>query len=446
MPRLNITIGPVPIYLIDACLFGAIWTGGLNRFRHLGKAPNSGFVLAILCLALFSEIFAVIFTGAYVETVYMSGRMCMAVSLFFLLNNLVYDEYSLQAVLKSALLGLLVTTFLMAMTSLPGTRGLVAWLFRIDMLSPVGEDFFRATQNLQRGTRGQSLVGYNIISGWFVCLLWPLAIAFFRSEWAVGIWRKLALLACLFAPFGVLFAYSRGALLGLLLVTAALILLGEGRLKAQIATAILVVCGIIGFWGWDSDIFYFERIERRTRATLENPFGNEMERERFESYIAPFRLVADQPILLFAGEGLTIDRLRKRGYYISGSPIELGNVNIPDHSVFALGTIKYGMIAAFCYWGLLGFSILKAYGEAAAADTRSQLTRFLPQLVFAAAFAMTAWVAFDKGIIQQPRGAMMFFLIAGMVGVCQNLRAHAYYMDSIEEELEEENESPEKEA
>lgn len=424
VPRLNISLGPVPIYGIDVCLLGAIYYGGLQRNPLFGKVPFASLVLAILGFALFSEFVSGAFLGTYIETVYMSVRMCLAVALFFLLNNIVTDEDDVQHILQACTAGLLVTTFLMAMTSMPGTRGLVAWIFKYDFLTPVGEGFFAASKGLERGTRGQSLVGYNIISAWFVCLLWPLAITLYRSPKTLGRWKLIAMVACFAAPFGVLFAYSRGALLGMLLVISGLLFFGEGRLKGQIAVAIIVVTGIIGFVGWDSDIFYFERIERRTRATFENPLENEMESERISSYVDPFIVVSENPAMLIGGQGITAKRVAVRGHSVSGeSPfaVDLGR-NIADHSVFSKATLTYGMAAAGCYL-LLWFNALRSgYYEARFGMTSSGLSRYFPQLTFAAVVGLTAWVAFDKGIIIQPRGAMMFFFITGLIGVCQNLR------------------------
>lgn len=434
VPRLNISIGPIPVYGIDLCILGAIYYGGLNRAPHLGSIPRAGLVMAILFLILLSETIAMMMTGTYVQTPYMAGRMCLAIALFYLINNLVTTKEELQAVLKAAVAGMLVTSFLMTMTSLPGTRGVVSWLFEIRQLTPSGEDFFRLNAGLERGTRGQSLVGYNIISAWFVALIWPLSIALYRSELTIGAWRNIARIGCFLAPFGVLFAYSRGALLGMLLMIAALLLFGEGKLKVQIATAIIVVTSIIGFFGWNSDVFYFERIERRTQATMENPFSNDMENERFGSYIEPFQLAELNPTLIVLGEGLTIDRVRGRGQWIMHPLFPSPGWNIADHSVFAMATIKYGMLAAFCYLALHIFTVFAAYSEASYSRWSEGLARYFPQLAFASAFGMTAWVAFDKGIILQPRGAMMFLFIIGLINVSSNLRNHAYAMKPTEDE------------
>lgn len=52
VPRLNISLGPVPIYGIDVCLLGAIYYGGLQRNPLFGKVPFASLVLAILGFAL----------------------------------------------------------------------------------------------------------------------------------------------------------------------------------------------------------------------------------------------------------------------------------------------------------------------------------------------------------------------------------------------------------
>lgn len=442
VPRLNISVGPVPVYAIDVLLFGALYYGGLNRPRWLGKIPNAGLVLAILTLALISELVGLIVYGTVVETVYMSARMCLVISLFFTLNNLIRDEADLRWLLRAATAGMLVTASLMIMTSLPITRGMVSWIFGIDQLTPVGERFFDAHAATNRGVRGQSLVGYNIISAWFVVLIWPMAIALLRSERRGGLWHKIALTASILAPFGILFSYSRGAILGMVLVIAALLIFGEGRLKSQIAVALTIVVGVIGFVGLDSNLFFFERLERRTRATLEAPLQSEMESERFRSYVDPFVIAADNPMVILAGEGLTKGRAQRRGY-LDSSTNSLFRIegNPADHSVFGKATLTYGMAAAFCYLSLFAFSLLNVFHEARIALRQTGLARTFPQLAFASAFGIAAWVAFDKGIIIQPRGAMMFFLVMALAGICRNLRVSHALEEMVEEDEEEEFES-----
>lgn len=436
VPRLNISIGPIPIYGIDLCILGAIYYGGLRRPPYLGLVPRSGLIMMILMLVILSELVAMVMTGTFIETPYIAGRLCLAIALFYLVNNLVTTKEALQAVLKAAVAGMLITAFLMAMTSLPGTRGAVSWLFGIEQLTPAGEDFFRINANLDRGTRGQSLVGYNIISAWFVALIWPLSIALYRSELTSGIWKNIARVDCFLAPFGVLFAYSRGALLGMALMIAALLLFGEGRLKAQMAMAIIIVTSIIGFFGWDSNVFYFERIERRTIATINNPLNNEMESERFGSYTAPFNLASNNPTIFAFGEGLTLDRVRGRGQWIIHPLFPPQGGNIADHSVFAMATIKFGMLAAFCFLALHAFSVYTAYLEASYSRWNDGLARYFPQLVFASAFGMTAWLAFDKGIILQPRGTMMFLFIVGLISVSSNLRNYENEIQRLDDEAD----------
>ena len=422
MPQANFPYGPAPIYAIDLLLIGACYYGGLRRFKKFGRIPHSGFVICILTFALLSEFLSMFFLGSYIESIYMTGRLCVSVSVFFLVNNLIRSEADLLPIIKAAVAGMLVTAFLMAMTSLPGTRNLVAWVFGIELLTPSGDRFFKANETISRGIRGQSLVGYNIISAWFVALIWPLAIALYKHPQTIGLWRRIAQIACFLGPFGVIFSYSRGAILGLLLIITALLIFGEGRLKTQISIAIIFVVTIITFFGWDSDLFYFERIERRTRATIENPFASEMESERFYSYIDPFIIVSDNPMVTLWGEGLTVERLRERAGRNIETIISKKNRNVADHSVFSKATLSYGMLAAFCYLGLWASSTLRAYAEARISTKNQGLERYFPQLVFASVFGLSAWIAFDKGIIIQPRGAMMFFLITGLVGVCQNLR------------------------
>ena len=94
--------------------------------------------------------------------------------------------------------------------------------------------------------------------------------------------------------------------------------------------------------------------------------------------------------------------------------------------------MTYGMIAACCYLLLWVNALRNAYREARFSLKRNGLSRYFPQLVFPTIIGLSAWVAFDKGIIVQPRGAMMFFFVIGMVEVCRNLRIH-YRLEQVKD-------------
>lgn len=433
IPRLNISLGPIPIYIIDLCILGAIYKGGFKKKRPT-SASNSSLILTIASFAVFSEVASGLFAGTYTASIYMSLRMFCCASLFYLVYVNINTKEEAQKLIQAATAGLLITASFMVLTSLPGTRSILSGLFKFSILTPAGDRFFSAYGSLERGVRGQSLVGYNIISAWFVCLLWPMSIALYRSSLTKGIWKKISRVAMILGPFGILFAYSRGALLGLILTTIALVIFGESKIKSQIILALVAVTTIISVVGWNSEVFYFERIERRTRATLNQPFDNEMESERFGSYIDAFDAVANNPLLLIGGEGLSGIRSRARGYQVNQSPFKTNlDRNLADHSVFGMGTMTYGMIAAFCYIAILIRAALSCYSHAITSRSLTAAPEHaLPQLVFASVFAMSAWVAFDKGIVMQPRGAMMFMLIIALCEVCRQLNQSALQGDAPE--------------
>lgn len=415
MPRLNVKIGPLPLYAIDFLIFMTFVHAQKIRPLFHGKRPFEGLVTLILMFAVLGELGAVIYSGKMIQPVYILVRTFLAFSLFYSVSRIVQTRADILAVVKVATLGVIITASLMILTSLPFTRSLViSTIFSISYLEPAAEEMLHSAYTRLYyagvGLRGHSLVGVSILSGAFLNTMWPLVALLFRWPGQIRIWKTLALAGTLLAPLGVVMSYSRGAILGMLMVVGGVLFFGSSRSRQGIIVAALVTASIFSVFGWDSDLFVFQRVEERTIAVFENPYEDERETERLYAYTEPFEHVLDNPQFLVMGEGVSIGKTGVRSE-------QQGRAR---HAVFAKAYYAYGMVAAFLYAVLVikGFSYTRM--QIKMRRRTEGIAALYSQALFASLLGMLPWFAFGHAAISQPRGAMLFFLLFGLVASLKN--------------------------
>jgi len=418
-PRMHLPFGPAPLYIIDFFLAGAFYFALQRKPVHGGREPFVFLVAAIAFFAFISEFRGALYYGIYLEGIYMYGRTFLAISLFFSASRLITSEEDLVQVLRFATVGVLVSAVAMVMTSLPMTRGFIVPIMSLPFMDPAAFGIERNLGTAEGAVRGRSFIGYNILTGAFINTLWPLALLFYQWPSTRGIWKKLALAAVLAAPFGVVMSYSRGAISGMIAVFCGVLFYGAGRVRQGILAAAVLLVFVISLVGWDSEYFFFQRIENRLRATIENPHENERETERLYAYSEPFEVVGEHTEFLVAGTGLGSNRAGQRGYL--DKPPLLPSRNLADHAVFAKATYTYGLLAAFCYVLLMGFGFLYAFQQIQRGRRYGGLTKHLPRMLFAGMFGMLSWFLLGHAAVSQPRGAMLFFLVLGLLAAHKNL-------------------------
>ncbi len=407
VPKANLKIGPLPIYLVDVLVLCLLFSA-----QKLPPVPKrcrmfAGTVVAILVFALVSEISGMIRFGTLQDSVYVMFRSVLACSVFFLAPKYIRTRQDFEFVLKALVVGLIVTASLMILTSLPGTRGTVSQLiFSRKFLEPAaGQLNSMLLDTPERGIRGRTLVGVSILGATFINICWPFAALLMRWPWVAGGWRKLALLACMLAPMGVLMSYSRGPILGTILIAVLALVLGLRQVKRGMILPMIVGAGIIFFIGIGSQLFYFERLERSFAASLESPYENKRESERSLAYSEPFGHVAKKPSFLFVGEGTTVR------YTSAGARSE--QASQATHAVFAIAYYSYGMIAAFLYVFLIARALF--FTANLALQRRTTMEQLIAQPLFLAMVAIIPWAMLGHAAVSTPRGSMLLFLVIGLV-------------------------------
>ncbi|MCG8440318.1 MAG: hypothetical protein MI723_00775, partial [Caulobacterales bacterium] len=180
-PRMGLKFGPMPLYAIDALIAITFLRATAARPTRFGRLPFAVTALLIVTLATMSEVVTILQTGEAFEPIYVIVRTLLAMSLFYSASQIIQTNKDVEALLKTAVLGMLVTATLMIATSLPITRGwVVSLVFSNPILEPAFDQVQSRTEEVEGGMRGRSLVGVSILSGAFINIAWPLASLLFR--------------------------------------------------------------------------------------------------------------------------------------------------------------------------------------------------------------------------------------------------------------------------
>jgi hypothetical protein len=417
-PKTFIRIGPIPLYILDFFIY-MVWYHSRslpNPKRSLGLGV---FVTSILVIAVVSELFFAIRTFDFVNPIYLAIRTILAVSLFYSVPKILVSDFEWRKMLVPMFWGTGITAIFLILSSIPFTRFLVNPIFAISIFDPASEEIIRLFDKTETAARGRSLVGVSIISGAFINASWPLILGLNLPGFRLGKRVKQLLpYFIILIPFGVFMTYSRGAILGSILVIFIVQLYNSGRYRNQIIAALVVGGIIVNFVGVDSKVFYTERIENRTNAALSANLEStdDRESERILSYVEPFQHVIENPEYLLIGEGTSAlkgGRWNPLGLFLGGGGSRA------DHSVFGKSYYAYGLLAAFLYVGLFLSAIFKTYQNCSKRNNPNSYQK--SRLILAALAGISTWFMFDHGIISAPRGAAMLFFIMGIAESQRNL-------------------------
>jgi len=402
------------LYLIDVLIF-LTWIYAY-RIKPIQKPPMRRLVAFILVMAVMSEVAACIRLGS-LKTFYFIPRMLLAGSLFFSAQRIIRTRQDLEAVLKAALPGVIITALLVVMTSLPPTRGLAQHVFSIPFLDPSAASVERWFElRYGEAARGHSLVGVSILSAAFLNTMWPLLLLLWRKS-RLGIrTRNLLISTLVLVPVAVVMTYSRGAILGLSLILFTSLFFAS-KIRRPVVLGLGLALLFFSWVGWESRYFYFQRITQTTRAALEDPYSNYSLDQRLFAYADPFRNVISHPLNFFLGYGL--------GYWRPWRfhmPVETGGDSTGYiryvHAVFSAAYYSYGLLAAFAYMLLLlnGFRMTWRFARRA----QNSFSGLYAQALLAGLSGFLSWFMLGHAAVSQPRGAMLLFLVFGMAASLPN--------------------------
>lgn len=425
LPLARINFGPVPFYFVDGFLLVLLWLS-LNRPKVRWQKPAkrlaliSAFFFLSVCAG---EIRGMISYQFFFPGLYMIFRFGLGISLVISLPRLVNTHQDFQVVLKAAVVGMLITSSLTILSSLPPTRPFVAkTIFSNRLLTSTGaDDLYKRDpfMDSDAGSRGSSLAGSVNITGAFICALWPLAFLAHQKLRYSKKWKKMALLACIITPFGALATYSRSAWLGVSLITFLIGFYGYTGRRRFIFLVVALAISIVSIIGTGSRFFQIDRVIIRTKAALIDPTGSSYEYERFLSYSEPFTHLIDNPDWAVAGAGSAGTKMFNRRVLLKMIYDQHG---LATHSSFSMAYYNFGVPGVvfwiFLIWCALTL-ILSNIRQTTMYDREERLTW---QAFLSTWFGMTPWLLFGHGATASARGSMFFFCIVGILLASEKLR------------------------
>ena len=412
MPRLNIKVGPVPVYAMDVVAALMLYQMALTA-RTAGHIaiPFRNLVIVIGLFVILSEFSALVYGGSLLDAVYLSIRYFLTFGIMFTVPNMIRSRADIEVVLKGLALALLISSLLMILSSLPQTRGIAAFVFSIPVLEPTNAAEHLLRQAADSGIRGRTLIGVSILSGAFISIAWPL-VAYLRTQRfrLSAFWSIVSVSAVTLSPLAIVVTYSRQAAVGGILVLLAALILPIGDLRRSLLRPLFLSISVVLTVGVGSSLFFFDRYVNRFSASLESPFEDEREAARFLSYVVPFEHVVDHPQFMFVGAGATA----KPSSQISIDIFE------ENHSLLGAGYFAHGMLSTLLLFFLIFASLRFANWHRIQAKHLAFMARGWPRSLFLAYLPILPMAAFAPALGTNLRAMYLYMLLLGLLATLRN--------------------------
>jgi O-antigen ligase len=277
------------------------------------------------------------------------------------------------------------------------------------MLEP-GKGALSSYEDTAMAMRGRSLIGVSIMTGAFLNVAWPFAVFLTQRVGLKGLWRRASLVGVFIAPLGVFMSYSRGAIAALLAVIGGQMFFGLQNSRRSMMFAIAAAIGLISFVGVNSEYFFVSRLEQSMQVMLEDPLNNRSTTERVFAYTEPIADLAQEPMRLLVGRGLARQRFDESAS-LSG---------LANHAVFAQAYYTYGMLAALLYVLLVVVGFKVVVQRIMSKDRPDDGRVILSRILLISLLGLFPWFLLGHAAVSQPRGAMIFFLVFGLIASLSN--------------------------
>ncbi|MFY0643022.1 MAG: O-antigen ligase family protein [Bacteroidia bacterium] len=316
-------------------------------------------------------------------------------------------------ILRYSFFGILITAVLLIVSSIPPTRNFSNnYLFSIQLFEPASESVINSYSKYSGAMRGRSFVGVSILSAAFVNSIWPMLLLLRKTIKKNSIGQIFMLMGFIMLPASVIFTYSRGAIIGVVLVSFGILLFNSGNSRNMILASLFMGVLIFLYIGVDSKYFYFKRLEQSTARVIDQPVQKRNETERLYAYIEPFWHIAEHPQYLILGEGITHQQQAASRAIFSG--------NRADHAVFARSYYAYGLLAAFFYVGLLIFGLIYTFNNAV--FSRNPYVLRISRVLVPTLLGLLPWFILGHAAVSTPRGATLFIFVLALVSMQSTIK------------------------
>jgi hypothetical protein len=367
IPLSRFMLGPMPVYFIDVAAFLILLFGA----RHMGvmyrRHSKISSTILVLILALVPTTGLEYLRMGFMEPTYLLARTILHILTVWSLSGLLRDRLYLQQFLIGLAAGVLFTSAIASLNSLPITGSWIrAHVFTISWLKPPLESALESPELImildkEEAERGNSLLGKSNITGCVIITLLPFLIGSVRNMRFSAVTRLFFQVAIAAGFFALIFTYSRSNYLGFALLIFCYLLFERQSFSRRLLPVIIVAASVIGFVGMQSTFFKFDFVAEKFDLSNKTYAGNN--EARILSYTRPVELLINDPTYFLRGAGRADMKLR------SDDP-DAKILILPDaemHSVFAASVFYRGfiaMVATFWMYFLLAKLSYRAMNHA----------------------------------------------------------------------------------
>ncbi len=405
----------MPLYIIDI-LAVLILILGRNHIRIVYRRHRKvSLVILLFILALLPTTFSEFARIGFFEPTYMLGRNLLHIFTVWSLVGFLWDSRYLKRFLIGLALGVLFTSAIAVMNSLPQTGPWVrAHIFTIEFLKPQRENFDISAEVMMENDRGEaergnSLLGKSNITGCVIITILPFLIGAIRNLRFGKNARLLMSLTIICAFFGLIFTYSRSTYIGIALLLFGYLIFERTSFSKRLLPAIFLAAVLIGTVGVQSSSFKFDFLV--DKFDLTNETYEATNRPRILAYTRPFELLFEDPTYYFRGAGRTFRKLREHNP--DASILQLHENEM--HSVLAASVFYRGFIAMLLIFYLYYLLAISSYRATKRSKKLSHPYSWLVTASFISLMCLLPAWAFTHYLVSKLSGHMHLFILVAMV-------------------------------
>lgn len=421
MPLARIPLGSYPINILDPLIalgWGIFVFPRAQALPYWKHRPVPVLTLAFAFFLVVSTVRSILVLGILIEPLYYLVRLSLGISLAFLIPSLVRTDRALKLVIMGILAGLCVTTALATLYSVPGF-GFIRMLVLVPTPFYPGRLALDAMEisDLATGLRGETFVGGPNVTGCWLVVFWPLALAAWRRKLFGRFWTFVAVVLIVTAPLGALLTYSRSTVLALVGVIGLIIIFGFFRMRGFMLSLTLAATLLITTVGLtsESETFNFDLVIEKFYLLAEDPTQNYSDRARILTYTELFPFLQENPLYFVTGTGYGGRKAAKRGA-IDADDVILRLTQGEIHAVIAASTYTTGFLSAVIYSLLMLIIGLRV--ATSALRSRGPYV-WLSQAMFLALFALIPFWLVTHIHTTSMQGIGMAFFLVGLAFTAQ---------------------------
>lgn len=422
IPLSRVELGPLPVYFIDIIAFLVLFMGRGHIAVMYRRHRRISVIIMTFIIALLPTYFSELARMSPLEPTYLLVRTVLHILAVWSISGFLRTELNLKKFLLGLACGVLFTSTIATLNSLPITGPLVrAHIFTISWLKPQRAGSYEISAETRiklddaKAERGDSLLGKSNVTGFVLISVLPFLIGAIRNIKYSATSKLIFNAAIILSFFALLFTYSRLAYLAIALLLYGYLLFERQVFSKRFLPLIIFASIIIGAVGVQSTVFKFSFIADKFDLTNEQyTYTNQA---RVLAYTYPFELIYNDPSYVIRGAGRSFKKLREKDS--SAEILKLdGSLSAAMHSVFAASIFYRGAIAMIAFFYLYYVLMKTSYKATKQSKRENSPAQWMIIASTISLMSIAPPWAFDHYIVTKMNSHMHLFLIFALAMAC----------------------------